>query len=60
MAETRPSGLVVDSGAILVEIEKQAGFSNDRKPGVGGCLPKSPNIPTIYIRSEKVRGTIEL
>ena len=30
------------------------------KPKVGGCLPKSPTIPTVHVRSEKVRGTIEL
>ena len=60
MAEIGPLGLVVDSGAGSAETKKQASLSNNQKLGVGGCLPKAPTIPAIYIRSEKVRGTIEL
>ena len=60
MVEMGPSGLVVYNGAGSAEMEKQAGLSNGQKPVVGGCFPKSPTIPAIYIILDKVRGTIEL
>ena len=37
----------------------QTGSRKGKKPGVGGCLPKTASIPTIQIRSEVVRGKIE-
>ena len=60
MVETGPSGSNLVDGAMNVENEKQATLINDWKSGVGGYLPKAPTIPAIQIRSEKVRGKIEL
>ena len=60
MMKTGTSRPAVDNKAIAAALDKQAGSSIGRKLGVGGCLSKAPIIPTIYVRSEKVRGMIEL
>ena len=48
-----------EGGAAGVK-DQQVRQSNGRKPGMGGCFPKAPTIPSVQIHSEKVRGTIEL
>ena len=55
-----PRGLGPEGGEMWNENKKKDGEGMKRKSGVGGCLSKTQSISTIQIRSEAIRGNIEL
>ena len=55
-----PRSQVPEEGEIGNGEEKRDGDKRGRRSGPGVCLPKALSIPVIQIKSEKVRGNIEL